>query len=313
MNDANFALPAVSVVIVSYNTQEKLRKCLAALSGDLQIIVVDNDSHDGSPDMVAQDFPHVTLLRQSRNLGFGAANNIGLQAAQAPLVLYLNSDAYAYPDAISVLAANFRDPGVIAAGGMLLNPDGTLQDSTANELTLWAVLCEQFWLEKAFRKNRLLSPYWNTQRLLSCGNLTAETTQVMGACLMTRAKDVRWDERFFLYCEDTDLCKRLRKRGRIMYVPAARFTHELGSSSSNRAIAVARYNRGKEIYFRIHHGRLSALGCLVLNRTGALLRLIVYGVLAAARSTARPQARMWWDVLTAQRRGPDSGTAPKRR
>ena len=88
----------------------------------------------------------------------------------------------------------------------------------------------------------------------------------------------RFDERFFLYCEDTELCKRLRRHGRIVWVPSCVFKHDLGASSQKKWEAVARYNRGKDLYFSIHHGRLASLVCFVLNRLGALGRMIVWGV-----------------------------------
>jgi hypothetical protein len=266
--------------------------------------VVDNASVDGSAEMVEREFPLVTLIRNAQNVGFGAANNQALAAASGELILYLNSDAYAHENAIDRLAEVFGDPTVIAAGGMLLNIDGTLQQSTANELTLWAVFCEQTLLEKFFPKHRLLSPYWNTARLLD--TYLPETPQVMGACLMTRRKDIRWDERYFLYCEDTDLCRRLRKFGRILYVADAIFTHELGTSSKDRSLAIARYNRGKEIYFRIHHGRVSAGVCWMFNRAGALLRLVASGCAALFRPSARTTARQWSKVLLAPISGPDA-------
>jgi GT2 family glycosyltransferase len=294
----------VTVAIVSYNTVTKLSRCLECLPSSSEIIVVDNASEDGSAEMVAESYPHVRLIRNDRNRGFGPANNQALEASTHELILYLNSDAYALPGAIEQLAASFADPNVIAAGGMLLNPDGTLQNSTANQLTLWAVFCEQTLLEKAFPRSKVFAPYWNTRRLLDDG-LTPETEQVMGACLMTRAKDVRWDERFFLYCEDTDLCRRLRRKGRVIYVPSARFTHELGSSSRDRSIAIGRYNRGKEIYFRIHHGVVPAAICLLLDRMGALIRFLGYAA-TSFRPASRDRLKQWWRVLTFPVRGPDN-------
>ena len=109
-------LPAVSIIIVSYHTREKLRRCLAALEPEHEIIVVDNASTDGSPEMVEQEFPHVRLIRSDTNLGFSAANNCGAAVASNPLHLYLNSDAYAEPGAVKSLASVFRAPLVVAAG-----------------------------------------------------------------------------------------------------------------------------------------------------------------------------------------------------
>lgn len=309
-SDAAPCVPAadsVSVVVVSFNTREKLRHCLNALPATAETIVVDNASTDGSAEMVREEFPDATLIANAENRGFGAANNQGIAAATRPLVLLLNADAYADPGAVDELAAAFADPSVVAAGGRLLNPDRTLQLSTAGPLTLWAVFCEQTLLEKVFPRHRWLSPYWNTHRL----DGPADVEQVMGACLMMRRGLENFDERFFLYCEDTELCRRLRRHGRIRYVPGAVFVHELGSSSSaDRWRSVARYNRGKELYFAIHHGPVASALCLLTNRFGALLRLFGWFVAAVATLGTRPRFRsqtgLFWRVLTAPLVGPPS-------
>ena len=300
----------VSVAIVSYNTKDKLRRCLEAISQEFEVIVVDNASADGSSEMVENDFPHVQLIKNVVNRGFGAANNQAAAVATGSLVLYLNSDAYAFPHAIADLAEVFDDEKVVAAGGMLLNMDGTLQTSTANRLTLWAVFCEQFWLEKLLPKVKLFSPYWNTHQLVRTDGPT-ETPQVMGACLMTRRSHIKWDERFFLYCEDTDLCLRLSTQGKILYVPYAKFTHELGSSSKNRARAVGLYNRGKELYFEIHHGKFASAVCFLLDRLGALYRVLIWGLLTLLTvgrvPRFREQLRIFTQVLRFPRLGPKLG------
>jgi N-acetylglucosaminyl-diphospho-decaprenol L-rhamnosyltransferase len=290
----------VTVVVVSYNTKEKLRKCLEALGEDHEVIVVDNASADGSPEMVDQEFGWVKLIRNSSNRGFGAANNQGASLASRPYTLFLNSDAYAEPGAVERLALEMEKEGVVAAGGRLLNPDGSLQNSSANRLTLWAVFCEQLYLEKLFLRSSIFSPYWNSWRF----EKAADVEQVMGACLMVRSGSAGFDERFFLYVEDTDLCFRLRKLGRIRYVPEAKFVHELGSSSAWRWEAVARYNRGKELFFEIHRGRAAAVFCWLLNRLGALVRLVVWGVATVLtlglHSPARERAGLFGRVLLAR-------------
>lgn len=285
------------MVVVSFNTKEKLRLCLASLNEAHEVIVVDNASIDGSPEMVQSEFPLVELIRNPVNRGFGAANNQGISVATRPYTLFLNSDAYAEPGAIERLALEMEKEGIVAAGGRLLNPDGTLQNSSANPLTLWAVFCEQLWLEKLFPRSSFFSPYWNSWRF----DASADVTQVMGACLMVRTGSAGFDERFFLYVEDTDLCYRLSKLGRIRYVPEAKFVHDLGSSSVSRWQAVALYNRGKELFFEIHFGKGKALVALLLNRLGALLRFVVWGVASVVTLFSIPRFRskalLFWRVL----------------
>jgi N-acetylglucosaminyl-diphospho-decaprenol L-rhamnosyltransferase len=289
----------VTVVVVSFNTRDKLRKCLEHVRGQAEVIVIDNASHDGSAQMVRDEFPAVKLIAETTNLGFGKANNVGEQVASQPLVLYLNSDAYVEPGAIDRLAAVFKDPSIVAAGARLLNLDGSLQVSTANRLTLWAVFCEQLYLEKVLPDSRLFSPYWNTRRILDLPE-PADTEQVMGAAMMVRRGLESFDERYFLYCEDTDLCLRLRRHGRIVYVKGACVTHELGSSSSADPIAgVARYNLGKETYFRIHRGVVAQEVCAGLNWAGALLRAVFWTLKCGVGSDAlgRQTRNGFWRIV----------------
>lgn len=240
--------------------------------------------------MVRTEFPTAKLI-EGKNVGFGQGNNKGLEVAQGEIALLLNSDAEATPGAIDLLADSLSE-SVVAVGGRLEHADGRLQESACRGLTLWAVFCEQTFLEKLFPRSYLFSPYWMSSRLPDGG----EVEQVMGACLMMRRVEgsfLKFDPSFFLYCEDTELCRRLRKHGRIRYVPQARFRHELGQSSPNRSRSVILYNAGKELYFDIHHGRLAAILCLCLNRLGALLR-IVAGVFVL------PKAKTFWPVLFAR-------------
>ncbi|MER3413395.1 MAG: hypothetical protein C4341_03990 [Armatimonadota bacterium] len=270
-------MPLVSVVIVTHNSREDVARSLASLPSDVDAIIVDNASSDGTPAEARRLRPDAVILQNRSNRGFGAACNQGLEAAKGDLALLLNPDAFARPGAIEALAeALVADPDAVAAGGRLYFPNGRLQDSVAGKLTLWALFCEQSGLE------RIIHAYWRTPMLVEMGIGPHEVDQVMGACMMLkRAKDgrfPRFDERFFLYCEDTELCRRLRDAGgKILFVPAAEFVHALGmSSESSRWRAVAFYNRGKELYFAIHHGGLAGVMAFAMDRLGALLRMMVW-------------------------------------
>ena len=278
----------VCVIVVNYNTRDYLRQCLASIERHHQIVVVDNDSSDGSAEMVKAEFPWVNLGQGRVNLGFGIANNVGMERAKARYTLLLNSDAQAKPGAIDRLADILDTrPESIACGGRLWNPDGTWQPSTANALTLWAVFCEQTYLEKLLPRSPLFSPYWHKTPFAEI----TPVAQVTGACLMMRPA-LLFDARYFLYCEDTDLCFRLAGEGSILYVPEADFIHALGSSTrQNPWFAIIGYNRGKELYFFLRHGTASGLICFALNRMGALLRLLAWGVPALLTLLLAPRLR----------------------
>ena len=296
------------MIVVSYNTRDALRRCLDSLEGADEVIVVDNASTDGSAEMVASSYPSVVLVRNDRNRGFGAANNQGLDLMSGEIALLLNSDASAKPGALDALNRVMEDPSVVACGGLLRFPDGRVQQSCCNRLTLWAVFCEQWFLEKMFPRSRVFSPYWETNRILAEPvREKFEVEQVMGACLCLRPVE-RFDERFFLYCEDTELCHRLRKHGEIVYVPGAEFVHELGASSGQRWEAVARYNRGKELYFSIHRGAFASFIAWKKNREGALLRLLTWSVASLFTlflvARFRRKATLFLRVLFAPKAGP---------
>jgi GT2 family glycosyltransferase len=273
--------PEVSVIIVSYNTRELLRECIESIlceQGDglaVEVIVVDNASADGSAAMVAERFPQVRLIANPDNRGFGAACNQGLEVAQGRYALILNADIRAQPGALQRLVG-FMDahPDAAICGGQLRYPDGRIQPSCARELTLWWVFCEQSLLAKLFPRTRLFGGYWRTHWDFSA---TIETEQVMGACMMLRRPFPRFDEDYFLYCEDTDLCYRVRQAGgRIYYVHDAVFVHHLGASGEpQRAQMVIYYNCGKERYFRKFHSAWQARVCRWLNKGGALLRVLL--------------------------------------
>ena len=301
-------MPRLSVIVVSYNACASLRRCLASLGHADEVIVVDNASKDGSAAMVEAEFPEVRLVKNSVNRGFGAANNQGLDLMTGEIALLLNCDALAKHDALKVLKRVMEDESLVACGGRLEFPDTRTQASCANRLTLWALICEQTLLEKAFPRSRILSPYWETFRLLAGPMVVKhEIEQVMGACLCMRPVE-RFDERFFLYCEDTELCRRLHKHGKVVFLPGARFVHELGASSASRWEAIARYNRGKELYFLIHHGHGASVAALVLDRFGAALRLAGWSMLciftAFTNADIRAKAAMFLRVLTAPFAGP---------
>lgn len=310
--------PDLSIIIVNYNTRALLQACLEALEKtqavSCEVIVVDNASSDGSAIMVREQFPNVRLIANTENRGFGAGCNQGLRLARGRYALLLNADARPQPSALARLIAFMEThPDASACGGQLRYPDGRIQPSCATELTLWAVFCEQTMLAKLFPKTKLFGGYWRTWWDFRA---TIETEQLMGACLLLRRQSdgafPEFDEGYFLYCEDTDLCYRLRQAGgKLYYVHDAVFVHHLGASGeSQRAEMVILYNRGKERFFRKFHGVLSAWLCFLLNQLGALLRwlagvgltLLTLGRVARFRRYAGTFWRVFWRCAPNARR-----------
>ncbi|MGD0115979.1 MAG: glycosyltransferase family 2 protein [Dehalococcoidia bacterium] len=230
----------ISIVIVSYNGREHLRRCLASLlahppAAEREVIVVDNDSADGSADMVASDFPGVRLLRMRRNLGFAAGANRGIKEATGEAIVLLNPDSEIKTDPFAPLLAYLRehdDVGIVAP--RLLNPDGSLQLSCRRFPTFSVALFNRYsLLTRLFPRNR-----YSRQYLLSDWqhDSISKVDWVSGACLMVRRSLLEriglLDEGYFMYIEDVDLCQRLHRAGaKVAYYPAVSVIHHIGQSS----------------------------------------------------------------------------------
>jgi GT2 family glycosyltransferase len=229
----------LAVSVVSYRTPQLMRRCLQALEDErarleLEVTVVDNASGDGSADLVAEEFPWVRLIRNVRNVGFGAAHNQALRGTSARYLLVLNSDASPMPGALRTLTHYLADhPDVAVVGPKLRYPDGRVQPSRRRFPTLATLFCESTQLQRMWPDNALLRRYYVADRP---DDVEQEVDWLVGACLCARARAVAdvglFDERFFLYSEELDWCRRFRAAGwRIVYVPAAEVRHIEGAST----------------------------------------------------------------------------------
>jgi N-acetylglucosaminyl-diphospho-decaprenol L-rhamnosyltransferase len=224
----------VSVIVVSYNTREHLGRSLASLAGGYEVIVVDSGSTDGSRELVRERFPDVRLLELPDNRGFGAANNEGMKVAAGRYFLISNADAWPLGDGIERLAA-FADAnartGVV--GPRLLNPDGTLQRSVRGFPTRWRIATEYFFLRKLAPRSRALNAFYGAG--FDHGSVL-EAEFLMGAVLLLRRDAVDevggFDESFFMFSEEVDLCYRMRTAGwSVVFYPGAEFVHVGGAST----------------------------------------------------------------------------------
>jgi len=259
-------MPDLSVIIVNWNVRDLLRRCLHSILASLpacqlEIIVVDNGSTDGSAEMVRTEFPQVHLIANPDNRGFTGANNQGLAVARGRYVLLLNPDTEVVGDALETMVA-FADahPDVGVVGPQLLNPDGTVQSSRRRFPTLATALLESTWLQP-YAPRRLLARYYVLDRP---DDEVQDVDWVIGAALMARREAVEQvgplDEGFFMYSEELDWCRRFRAAGwRVVYLPTARIIHHEGKSSEQ--VLPARhihFQTSKIRYFRKYHGPAAA-------------------------------------------------------
>ena len=301
----------ISVSIVSYNTRDLLRECLLSLQersneAHLEIIVIDNGSHDGSAEMVEREFPAVILKRAGENLGYGIANNRALEGATGKYFWVLNSDTTIEPKAITTMLKAMRSrPQCGAIGARLILPDGSTQPSCAGDPSLWAIFCEQTYLYKLLPNHPLTGGYAMTDWSY---DQPRNVAQVCGASLLVRREAWRqaggFDAAFFMYFEDTDFCLRLRRAGwEIWFEPEARIRHHLGGSSARdwrtRARMIASYNWSRVFYFGRYKGRCGAQMVRALALMGAFLRALSWRLVAfhpARRQSAREQVKIFREV-----------------
>ncbi|WP_213456114.1 glycosyltransferase family 2 protein [Rhizomonospora bruguierae] len=284
--------PTASVIIVSYNTRELTLRCLDALhSGrtgavDFDIIVVDNASHDGSADAIAQHHPSVTLMRLAENVGWGRGANRGAMASDADYLLLLNPDTVPVGDVVADLVTfAHRHPEHRLYTGRTLRADGTDDGYSCWGLpSLWSCFTYASGLSTIVKNKRWANP----EGLPGYDRHTVREVPAISGCLMMveRALFVElggFDPRFFLYSEDMDLSRRARDLGaRPVLHPDAAVVHVVGASSSSVGQRV-KILRGKSTYLRRHFSPARARLGRALLAAGVGLR-----ALASAAGAGRP-------------------------
>ncbi|MBI3827519.1 MAG: glycosyltransferase family 2 protein [Candidatus Rokubacteria bacterium] len=279
--------PDVSVVVVSYDARALLEQCLRSVAAAAEplaweTIVVDNASSDGSRELVAREFPEVSLLVNDTNAGFASAFNRGLGATRGRHVLMLNSDAVLLPGALPALARHLDDHS--AAGAVaprLVDPAGRPVHS-----------CFRFpSLTRPHLDVRLLAPVIGNRFALAYPDddprvvVGGAVDWASGACLLLRREALdavgALDERYFMYFEDVDLCRRLWQGGwQVACLPAVHVVHAAGGSSHGHETRLhVERQRSRLIYFSTHHSGLVT----ALVRGLAVVAALTRAVTAATR------------------------------
>ncbi|MDZ7291143.1 MAG: glycosyltransferase family 2 protein [candidate division KSB1 bacterium] len=277
-------IPDLSIIIITYNSRQDIVRCLASLhkfctGTSIEIIVFDNASTDGTPQIVASMFPNVHLMQHQTNVGFARANNLAVASATGPYILFLNPDTWVDNDLATALVT-FLDihPEAAACAPRVLTPDGSVQFSSVCALpTLELLFYEQIGLSRIFPRNprfgRYRMTYWNHDEI-------REVEHATGACLAIRRKIFDelggFDENFFMYIEDVDLSYRLKRHGaKILYLPSAHVFHAGGQSGSQMAIQnyLGLY-RSFYYYFHKHHPRRTVIAVKLILMLGLFLRIV---------------------------------------
>ncbi|MCP9290862.1 glycosyltransferase [Gracilimonas sediminicola] len=257
------AAPHISVVIVNYKVKEYIANLLNSLKKAqhdfaLEIFVVDNDSGDDSVSYLKQRYPEVNYIANEENVGFGKANNQAIRQANGEFTLIINPDTLVSEDTLDVLVNHMNEnPECGAAGCKILNPDGTFAPESRRSIpTIWSASCKVFGLNTLFPESKLFSQYY----LSWMGEDEAGEIPVLSGSFMFWRTDLLkeldgFDERFFMYGEDIDLCYRVQKTDyRIDYVPDTSIIHYKGESTKKGDLRYIRiFNKALYQFFDKHY------------------------------------------------------------
>jgi GT2 family glycosyltransferase len=298
---------AVSVIIINWNTREMTLECLRSLYAqtvqtDLEVLLVDNGSHDGSAAAIAAEFPQVRLLAESVNHGFAVANNLAIKLARGRRVLLLNSDTVVLDGAVDRLM-QFADsrPAARIWGGRTLFGDHSLNFTSCwQRMTLWSATCFALGLTKAFPNSNLFNP----EGLTGWKRDSVREVDIVTGCFLLIDTELwnrlgGFDPIFFMYGEEADLCLRARAFGaRPVITPEATIIHYGGGSAATRSDPNVRLLRSKIALARRTMGARSAEVVRWLYLFAVVWRAGAYGLaVRLGRAGAAKRAGMWRETL----------------
>jgi hypothetical protein len=283
--------------MINWNTRDMILSLLGSLSAtehehDLELIVVDNDSSDNSAEAIRQQFPDAKLVPQTENLGFARGVNAGMEVATLPLVLLLNTDAQTSRASIEEMAqymAEFPQVGIL--GPRVLNLDRSHQPSCWRDPSLvWLALGAVGLTKlKPFRFERYGEKVFETATEVDC---------VCGSAMMIR-RDLfdelgGFDEDYFMYFEETDLCVQARQHGmQVHHAPVGEFLHEAGGSAkSARLRTFLDFRRSAILFHRKHGGVGTAVAARGLLALSAALRVPPLAALSLVGTSERAKAQL---------------------
>lgn len=301
--------PDVSFIIVTFNNAGTIVPCLSSIVAnttmEYEILVVDNSPDNETALAVerfsrSQEEPAVTFIKSSENLGFGRACNVGASRASGKFLFFLNPDARLENDASALLTDCFRRyPAAKAAGPAISDTAGRITRTCRNLPTLSRIVLDATGLDQLFGAYKL-------PRFQHHGARKVE--QIIGAAIQVRRADYHdlggMDQRFFMYFEEVDLCKRLSEAGgEIWFWPEARVRHVAGVSAEAepvRAQMIYMLRESRRKYFEKHRGPASARWLELINRFEGLQKSAILWMLwkIRGRRADREKARGFWSVVT---------------
>src|ERR1700733_12650007 len=296
-NTPQTRLARVSVVIVVWNAKKYVLECLKSLREHCaqlcpEVIVVDNASTDGTPELVAELYPEFKLIRNGENLGFAKANNIGIAQASGDYICLVNSDVKFLDDCISPMIEYLtQHQGVGVIGPKMLAPDGRVWRSTMRFPTIWNHFSRALGLDIAFKGSR----WFGGLMMSDFDHRTTTPVEVLNGWFVVVRRSalervVLLDPQFFMYGEDVDWCYRFHQAGEgVVFFAEAGAIHYGGASSSNAPLRFyLELYRATWQYWRKHHGALAQLGFLVAFAIHHSVRLLGSAFIYLCLPSQRP-------------------------
>lgn len=301
----------LAIIVVSYNTRQMTLDCLRSIIAetkdtDYEIVVIDNESTDGSAEAIAVEFPQVKLIRAGANLGFAAANNVAAQASDSEFILLLNPDTVVLDRAIDrLMAFSSAQPDAKIWGGRTLFGDRRLDPTSCwRRMTLWSVFCSTTGLSSVFPN----SAFFNSEAYGGWLRDSVREVDIVCGCFLLIERSL-WDDlggfdkAYFMYGEEADLCLRARDLNATpMITPNATIIHYGGASETVRADKMIKLLSAKSLLMKQHWDPLARSLGLSLLALWPWSRWIVNA--GAARLMAQPKykeaAQMWEKVWTSR-------------
>jgi GT2 family glycosyltransferase len=291
----------LSIIIVSWNTKKYMEEVLTSLStidGNLsaEIIVVDNASADGTPDMIRAQFPNVKLIETGANLGFAKGNNVGITVATGSYICLINSDVNVPSDCLKKMHAHMQqDPSIGLLGPGMMRPDGKVYRSGMRFPTLWNLFVRALFLDSLFKGAGIFGGYLMKDFRF---DQTRDIDVLNGWLWMARREALEQvgplDGRFFMYAEDVDWCKRFHLAGwRVVFFSEASAIHYGGASAAS---ARSRFNvemqRANLQYWKKYHGRFSLFLYLMISCLSYGIRAVGWSLVYLTKRSSRYRANL---------------------
>jgi GT2 family glycosyltransferase len=295
----------LSILIISYNTRDLTLACVDSVyaetrSVEFEVLLLDNASTDGSAEAVAERYPQVRLIRSLNNLGFARGNNLAAREARGEFLLLLNSDTVILRGAVDkVMAFAKTNPDAAIVGGRTFFADGSLNRTSCHgRPTPWSMLCMGVGLTSFFRCSYLFDP----ESLGSWKRDTVRDVDAVTGCFFLIRRTLweelgGFDERFFMYGEETDLCLRAWKAGsRCVICPDATLIHYGGKSERTRADKMIKLFRAKTQLFEKHWRPGARWFGGAMLRMWALTRMLATGALRFVQPSRSTSYEAWREV-----------------